>query len=251
MIEYKKISGLTAATALDGTELFEGVQGSASTKVTGDQIATLVRTQSPTAKTADYTITDDDVNVFEVTPGSADVTMILPTLGDNGGRRILIFMLGTATGKTIVDGEGGETIDGETTIDLDSQHDFAEVFAGTSQWTLLQYKDHGDDGTHGWLRRVDGSMEQWNLTYYALSTVSSVSHYITPAQSTTLPKSFASTAYSVMFNGALGQDVGWIGWASEYPEESNKTANTFQWRAASPASQDIQGYYRAFGRWRT
>lgn len=38
MPTYQKISDMTAATALDGTEIFEGVQGTSSTKVTVDQI---------------------------------------------------------------------------------------------------------------------------------------------------------------------------------------------------------------------
>src|SRR6185437_14652922 len=40
------VSALTAAATLDGTELYYGVQSSADTKVTGAQIATLVRSAS-------------------------------------------------------------------------------------------------------------------------------------------------------------------------------------------------------------
>ena len=39
---YKKIRDMTAASALDGTELFEAVQSSAPVKVTGAQINTMV-----------------------------------------------------------------------------------------------------------------------------------------------------------------------------------------------------------------
>lgn len=42
----KTVSSLTAASALDGTELYYGVQASADTKVTGAQIATLARSAS-------------------------------------------------------------------------------------------------------------------------------------------------------------------------------------------------------------
>lgn len=40
------VANLTAASALDGTELYYGVQSSADTKVTGAQIATLARSNS-------------------------------------------------------------------------------------------------------------------------------------------------------------------------------------------------------------
>jgi hypothetical protein len=40
------VSALTAASTLDGTELYYGVQSSADTKVTGAQIATLARAAS-------------------------------------------------------------------------------------------------------------------------------------------------------------------------------------------------------------
>lgn len=42
----KTVSTLTAASALDGTELYYGVQSSADVKVTGAQIATLARSAS-------------------------------------------------------------------------------------------------------------------------------------------------------------------------------------------------------------
>ena len=40
------VSALSAASALDGTELYYGVQGGADTKVTGAQISTLARSAS-------------------------------------------------------------------------------------------------------------------------------------------------------------------------------------------------------------
>lgn len=42
----KTVAALTAASALDGTELYYGVQASADAKVTGAQIATLARAAS-------------------------------------------------------------------------------------------------------------------------------------------------------------------------------------------------------------
>ena len=58
MATYTKISGLTAASALDGTELFEGVQSAAPVKVTAAQIGTYVHA-NPTGITATSVITGE------------------------------------------------------------------------------------------------------------------------------------------------------------------------------------------------
>ena len=50
---YKKISDMTAASALDGTELFEAVQSSNSVQVTGAQLLAYVTTEGSEA-TGEY-----------------------------------------------------------------------------------------------------------------------------------------------------------------------------------------------------
>ena len=51
MATYEKVSDLTAATALDGTEVLHVVQGSASTKATPAQINTYVQANLPSGIT--------------------------------------------------------------------------------------------------------------------------------------------------------------------------------------------------------
>ena len=126
------------------------------------------------AKSADYTITDDDADVFEITTGATDRTVTLPTLADNTGRIIRIVKADSGSGKVTIDGEGAETIDGETTIDIDSQYDYALVQAGASSWYLLEYKDHGSNANGEWVRFADGSLV---MTLWGFVNGDGTNHY--------------------------------------------------------------------------
>jgi hypothetical protein len=141
------------------------------------------------AKTANYTIVDDDADVFEVTTSTTDRTITLPTLADNAGRVIRVIKVDDASGKVILDGEGAETIDGETTIDIDSQYDYAVVFGGTSSWILMDYYDHGSN-TNGFWERTKDSISCWNTV---TSTASNYATWTYPKALTTIDSAWGNS----------------------------------------------------------
>lgn len=91
------------------------------------------------SKSADYTITDsDDAKIVLVTTGASDVTITLPTVADNTDRYIIIKKVDSGAGKVIVDGEGSEEIDGNTSFDLNSQYDFMEILSDGTAWNIVR-----------------------------------------------------------------------------------------------------------------
>ena len=93
------------------------------------------------AKSANYTITDSDgIRTVLMTTSTSDRTVTLPTAADNSGRIITIKKVDSAANKCIVDGEGAETIDGATTIDLFEQYDSVTVQCDGSAWHTIDTK---------------------------------------------------------------------------------------------------------------
>ena len=91
------------------------------------------------SKSADYTITDSDPDIIEITTGVTDRTITLPTLADNTGRKIKIIKVDSGIGKVIIDGEGAETIDGNTDIELYQQYDNSTIICGVAFWNIESY----------------------------------------------------------------------------------------------------------------
>lgn len=88
---------------------------------------------------ADYTVTDTDgYYLIDVTTGSSDRTVTLPTLADNTGRVIMIAKADSGTGFVIVDGENSETINGDATKTLRRQYDLITVKALASEWRVVK-----------------------------------------------------------------------------------------------------------------
>ena len=106
--------------------------------------AGIVTTFTPTIKSevnsvsVNYTVLDDDgysLISMNATGGSRTVT--LPTAADNAGRRITIVKIDSSFNTVIIDGEGGETINGATTINLLTTFDFMEVMCTGSAWVIV------------------------------------------------------------------------------------------------------------------
>ena len=90
------------------------------------------------AKSADYTILDDDAALhIEVTTGATDKTITLPTLADNIDRILHITKVDAGAGTVIIDGEGAETISGDATRTILFQYTTAQLKAGTTEWLLI------------------------------------------------------------------------------------------------------------------
>jgi hypothetical protein len=88
-------------------------------------------------KSADYTITDTDANTVFVTTSTSTITITLPTVADNTGRIITIKKVDSGSGKITIDGEGAETIDGATTLDVEAQYGVWSGFCDGSEWHTL------------------------------------------------------------------------------------------------------------------
>jgi hypothetical protein len=84
----------------------------------------------------DYVITDTNgiLFVFVIT-GAADRTMTLPTVADNTGRFLIFVKTDDGAGKVVLDGEGGETINGAATDNsMANQYDTISIVSDGSEW---------------------------------------------------------------------------------------------------------------------
>jgi len=133
--------------------------------------------------TANYTILDDDgYEAIHVNPESGDVIVTLPTLADNTGRTLKIFVTHLG-GKVTLDGEGAETVNGDAGFVMQSKYDHVTVFGGVSEWLILSGKQSYDTGwinTNDWTNRHLGSS---TVNYDGLSGTFTVGELITEATS--------------------------------------------------------------------
>jgi len=89
------------------------------------------------AKTATYPITDTDPDILVTGALGADATITLPTLADNQGRTITVVIGVTPGHNVIVDGEGGETINGATTKTNATAYSYLRLFGTPMEWLII------------------------------------------------------------------------------------------------------------------
>jgi hypothetical protein len=95
---------------------------------------------------ANYTITDDDgYCLIAVTTGASDRTVTLPTAADNNGRLLVVMKVDSGAGKVTIDGEGSETINGNTSVYLREQYETITLISETDEWFSLDEGSHIDD----------------------------------------------------------------------------------------------------------
>jgi len=113
---------------------------------------------------ANYTITDVDKikTIFATAGSSADVTITLPTAADNIDRVIEIIKVDTGTKNIIIDGEGAETINGFTTIELRTQYDFLHIKCTGAGWYVMANKISYDTG---WVSLADWTATSSTVTH--------------------------------------------------------------------------------------
>lgn len=96
---------------------------------------------STSAKSADYTVLDTDgIRTILMTTSTVDRTVTLPTAADNANRIITVKKVDSAVNKCTIDGEGAETIDGSTTLDLYSQNDYVTVQSDGTGWHIISHR---------------------------------------------------------------------------------------------------------------
>lgn len=91
-----------------------------------------------TVNSANYTILDDDgYKTIVVTAGASDRTITLPTLADNQKRELIIIKIDAGAGNVIIDGEGGEFINGALTETITSQYGVVRFIATSTMWVKI------------------------------------------------------------------------------------------------------------------
>ena len=142
-------NGSTVGLQLGGTVI----------KRTADEINSVTYS----AKSGDYTILDtDEIQHIGMTTGGTDRTVTLPTAADNTDRVITVKKVDSGSGKLTLDGEGAETIDGNTTFDCVLQYDFVKVVSDGTEWHVLDYA-----ATSTWTTFTPSSTWSTNSTHTA------------------------------------------------------------------------------------
>lgn len=91
-----------------------------------------VTTQTNTNYTA---LVSDEVILMSC--GTTDRTLSLPTAVGNTGKMFYVKKIDAGVGKTIIDANSTETIDGSLTVELVSQHETATLVSDGTNWVLF------------------------------------------------------------------------------------------------------------------
>jgi len=87
-------------------------------------------------KTSDYTATTADDTILVDCTGD-DVTITLYTASGNAGRNLSVKLIDNSGNTLTIDGNGAETIDGSTTIDLTTTYAAVRLQSDGTSWWLL------------------------------------------------------------------------------------------------------------------
>jgi len=110
-------------------------------RVTAGQAITAARVNqgiwATTVISSAPTIDDTAENhIYTLNGASGNVTVVLPTLADNQ-TRMFIFINDDTTYDLIIDGEGGETIGGQTTITLTKRGQVLTIVGQANEWEII------------------------------------------------------------------------------------------------------------------
>jgi hypothetical protein len=141
-----------------------------------------------TTVTSAYTVADNVDTVYVDASGGA-VTVTLPALTGNIGRRITIRAL-DATNTITIARAGSDTIaNALTSVTLSSDRDYWTLEAGPTQWEIVAGYET-IDGTNDGVKRFDGTMEQWgNIIITSGVVVTFASGFVTAPQINMLSRS--------------------------------------------------------------
>ncbi len=91
------------------------------------------------AKTAAYTVViDDATKVIPVTTTSGAITItLLPAATATNGFEIIVFKTNAGANAVTIDGDGSETINGVTTLDLTFQYEAVTLRSDGSNWIIV------------------------------------------------------------------------------------------------------------------
>ena len=121
--------------------------------------ATLIRTSVVTAST--YEVTASDRNLY-VDASVNTVTITLPAL--SLGRRLTV-RASDVTNAITIQRAGADTIVGLTSVTLSSVGDFWTFEGGPNRWELVDGVESGSGANGSYIRRANGSTDQWLGTF--------------------------------------------------------------------------------------
>lgn len=194
---------------------------------------------------SDYTITDDDANIFSLTAGAVDRTITLPLLsnGTPGDEKELV-KADSGIGKATLEPHATDTnsIDGVDAIDIDSQYNRVRVRHMGTWWKVIAYEDHGSNANGEWRREADGS--QTCCAGHKTNNASGSRTWTFPAAFVDITKIAVGGSYDHTIGGAVFITFG-------HPTTTNVdygavVSPTGAWLAASTSVA-----LWATGRWRT
>jgi len=134
---------------------------------------------------ADVTSSTSYNQIYSCKTGASNITITLPTLADNYDRIIEVIKSDADIGYVALDGEGGETINGNAQVYLWHKYDRIKIYASENagEWIILdQYflpLDTGWISTNDWTNRHLGLV----INYDNLSGSFTVGETITEAVS--------------------------------------------------------------------
>jgi len=86
--------------------------------------------------TSSQTLSVDNQDVL-VDASSGSVTITLPASSSNTDRRYTIKKKDSSGNKVIIDANGSETIDGETTVELKLQYQYVTILCDGTEWFII------------------------------------------------------------------------------------------------------------------
>lgn len=98
---------------------------------------TTAPTYTVVTKTASFTASTSEAALYLLDASSGAITVTMPTAASMGSRAFMFKRIDSTVNAVIIDGNGAETIDGQTTIDLVSQYDAVTVASSGSALYLL------------------------------------------------------------------------------------------------------------------
>tara|TARA_R100000734_G_C3271233_1_gene67130 strand:+ start:50 stop:499 length:450 start_codon:yes stop_codon:yes gene_type:complete len=145
----KKISQLSAATALQGDETFAVVQSSTTKKADIHSVRNFIIATNLTVSSGDTVNLSDSTyaNAFLIkltwSGGSGNMTLNLPSAASNTNRA-LRFISDTSFNtntRVYLTPNGGDTLDGSTNFyEINKEYEGIKVWSDGSEWFIIQKK---------------------------------------------------------------------------------------------------------------
>jgi len=109
---FERTRGSDHDSAADWNQINRNAAAIINTSGTAAPDFTIKSLRLSSAKSADYTVTDNDgIDTIRMTTGGSNRTITLPTATDNADRIITCLKVDSGAGTMIIDGEGAETLD--------------------------------------------------------------------------------------------------------------------------------------------